>query len=92
MISRTLAVSTGLTRHQISAAKRAGWLSEPVPGVLTLAGHPQTWHQRLAIASTAGGDRAVVSHRAAAALHTLIGGRDTVVEVTMPATAPTAVA
>ena len=71
------------TRHQaavlrfnhrrVASAVRAGWLAEPVPGVLVLAGSPPTWHQRLMVLVLAGGGHGVVSHRSAARLHGLDG-------------------
>src|SRR5437016_4155182 len=45
------------------------------PGVLSLAGSPQTWEQSLSAAWLAAGDGAVVSLCAAGKVHGLIGRR-----------------
>jgi hypothetical protein len=47
---------------------RAGLLAEPSPGVLVVTAVPDSWRQRLAVATLAGRG-SVASHRAAAALH-----------------------
>lgn len=49
----------------------AGRLLRPAPGVLVVAGAPETWRQRVAIAAASGGGWA--SHRAAATLWGLDG-------------------
>jgi len=61
-----------------------GWLVERVPGVLAVTGHPDTWEQRLTLATLAGGGHAVASHRSAARLHGLDGfDCETSVELTV---------
>ena len=49
-----------------------------------MAGSPETWRGRLLAACWAGGFRAVASHRSAAALYELAGGRVQVAEITCP--------
>ena len=51
-------------------------LLEPAPGVLVLSAVAPSWEQRVAIATAAGGDHAVASHRCAARLHRLDGWLD----------------
>jgi very-short-patch-repair endonuclease len=53
------------------------------PGVFRIGGAPETWRGNLLASCWAGGERTVVSHRAAAALWDLPGGRE-VVEITCP--------
>lgn len=74
--TRIQATQLNFTRKQIDAAKRSGWLDEPYPGVLTFVGGTATWHQRLMVATLAGGCNAVASHRSAARLHGLDGFHD----------------
>lgn len=45
---------------------RAGWLDEPVPGVLVIRGGPPTWEQRLMVVGLAAGNHGVASYRSAA--------------------------
>ncbi|MEY2553868.1 MAG: hypothetical protein QOC57_1728 [Ilumatobacteraceae bacterium] len=73
VILRSQAVAFGLTPYDIRIAKQRGWLTEPVRGVLVMAGHPATWEQRLAIVTSASTSRPVVSHGAAARLFRLDG-------------------
>jgi predicted transcriptional regulator of viral defense system/very-short-patch-repair endonuclease len=49
-----------------------------------IAGAPITWHATLLAACWAGGTRAVASHRSAAALYDLPGGRRDAIEITCP--------
>jgi Transcriptional regulator, AbiEi antitoxin len=72
-LTRTQAAALNFDRRRVATAKRAGWLEEPTPGVLVLAGAFPTWHQRLMVAALAMGGHGVVSHRAAARLHGLDG-------------------
>jgi hypothetical protein len=57
----------------VATALKRGWLTEPRPGVLALAGSPSTWEHRLMVLLLAGNGHAVASHRAAARLHELDG-------------------
>jgi hypothetical protein len=71
VFTRSEAASSGLTAHHIATAMRRGWLTEPVPGVLVIAGSPDTWRRRLAILVAAGKGKAAASHRASGVLHRL---------------------
>ncbi|CAN5529489.1 hypothetical protein BH24ACT5_BH24ACT5_25240 [soil metagenome] len=71
--TRRQAATVGFDRRRVTTAKRAGWLVEPVSGVLALAEAPDTWHRRLMIVLLACGTHGVASHRAAARLHGLDG-------------------
>jgi very-short-patch-repair endonuclease len=82
--TRWEAFECGLTRSSLRTALASGVLRAPVPGVLVVAGAPDTWHQRLSIATLAGRGTAVVSHRAAATLHRFDGASFGGVEVTVP--------
>lgn len=73
VLTRGQAAEIGLTRHRIRVLLRDGFLDEPVPRVLRLRGSVPSWLQRLSIATLAGGDHAVVSHRAGARLHDVDG-------------------
>jgi hypothetical protein len=59
------------------------WIS-PYEGVFRVAGAPLSWKGDLVAASWAGGDRAVASHRSAAALWGLPGGRTDILELICP--------
>jgi predicted transcriptional regulator of viral defense system len=54
------------------------------PGVYRIAGTPTSWKGSLLAACWAGGFRAAASHRSAAALHGLAGGRRSMPEITCP--------
>jgi hypothetical protein len=82
--SRRQAAEAGVTRSMLRSALAAGVLTAPVPGVLVVSGAPESWRQRLTVATTAGSGRALVSHRAAATLHGLDGPPFAGVEVTVP--------
>ena len=71
-----------LSDHRIGTALRHGWLNEPYPGVLCVAGATVTFEHRLRAATLAIEPHAVASHRSAARLHRLDGAdRDEVIEV-----------
>jgi very-short-patch-repair endonuclease len=78
------ALGAGMTRHQVRRRVGDGrWLVFH-QGVYRIAGTEATWRARLLAACWAGGTRAVVSGRSAAALHRLPGGRPDIVEITCP--------
>ena len=82
--TRRQAAANGFSRARVATALRNGWLVERPPGVLAVTGHPDTWEQRLTLATLAGGGHGVASHRSAARLHGLDGfDRDAHVEVTV---------
>lgn len=63
---------------------RQAWLVPEAPGVYATAGSPPTWERRLTAGLLSLGRDALVSHRAAAALHGLDRSHPDVVEFTMP--------
>jgi hypothetical protein len=71
--TRQQAASLNFSRRRVATALRAGWLSEPLPGVLVMTGSPSTWHQRLMVVTLGANGVAAASHRAAARLHHLDG-------------------
>jgi hypothetical protein len=64
--------------------RERGLVERTAPGVVTFAGAPETWRQRLYVATQTGGAAGVVSHLSAAALHRIEGFREGPVHVTVP--------
>jgi hypothetical protein len=83
VVTRSLAATFGFTSRDIYVAKQLGWLTEPIRGVLVVAGYPSTWKQRLAIVTTTSAARPLVSDGAAARLFTLDGFDSAHPEVTV---------
>lgn len=83
IVAVTRLSETSLTHRQRHARLHSGRWVELYPGVYRIGGAPPTWRGNLLAACWAGGPRAVASHRAAAALWGLPGGRE-VVEITCP--------
>ncbi len=73
VISRRQAAELGMDYRRVATAIRQGWLTEPYPGVLVVAGAASGFERRMMIAVSAAGGAAVASHRAAARLHRLDG-------------------
>jgi len=71
----------GLTHGQIDRRSREEW-SRLYDGVFRVRGAPVTWRGDLLAAALTAGVGAAISHRAAAALYELPGGRDDQVELT----------
>jgi len=63
--ARSLKISKGRVQRLVAL----GVLERAAPGALRIRGSPETWRQRLVIATLSAGPGCVVSHRAAAALH-----------------------
>jgi very-short-patch-repair endonuclease len=63
---------------------RTGRLERQYRSGYRIAGAPHSWRGDLIAACLAGGDRAVASHRSAAALWNLAGGRTDMIEITCP--------
>jgi hypothetical protein len=84
IFSRGHAAIVGMSRQQIGERLRAGVWSSVLHGSYRLTGAPETWKGWLLAACWAGGFRAVASHRSAAALYELAGGREDVAEITCP--------
>src|SRR6266540_4096816 len=74
----------GLTDRQISGRIALGLWHRVYEDSYIAAGAPLTWKGALLAACWAGGFRAAASHRSAAALWGLAGGRRSVVEITCP--------
>lgn len=72
-ISRRQAAHRGFAHHRVATARRRGWLREPVPGVLVVTTHADSWRQRVTIETLSGRGPCAASHRAAAHLHGLDG-------------------
>jgi len=70
-------------KARLHRVQQGRWVS-PYDGVYRVAGSPRTWKGDVIAATWAGGERAVASHRIAAALWGLPGGRTTPVEITCP--------
>jgi hypothetical protein len=74
----------GLTRRQIDELVEPGQWLHRYENVYLVASTPRSWKGNLLAACWAGGFRAVASHRSAAALWGLAGGRRNLVEITCP--------
>jgi hypothetical protein len=74
----------GFTERQIKHRKSTGRWQPAFLGAYHLAGAPPSWLGDLLAACWAGGFRAVASHRSAAALWNLAGGRRSMQEITCP--------
>ena len=74
----------GLTDRQIEGRIAHGLWRHLYEDVYVAAGAPLTWKGAVLAACWAGGFRAAASHRSAAALWELAGGRRSIVEVTCP--------
>ena len=83
LLIRSQAATFGLTPHDIRVAKQRGWLTEPVRGVLAVAGYPPTWEQRLAVVIAASSTRPLVSNGASGRLFRLDGLADARPELTV---------
>ncbi len=74
----------GLSERQIEHRIETGQWKRLLNYAYQVAGAPATWKGNLLAACWAGGFRAVASHRSAAALYELAGGRQEVAEITCP--------
>jgi hypothetical protein len=74
----------GFTDRQVVHRKATGRWLRAFLGAYHLAGAPPSWKGDLLAACWAGGFRAVASHRSAAALWDLAGGRRSIQEITCP--------
>ena len=77
------ALARGLTPSMLRRRLESGAWERLFRGVYRVGGSPDTWRQRLLAATFAAGKDAVASHRVAAAIHRLPGGR-TGAEITIP--------
>jgi hypothetical protein len=76
--------AAGFTERERGIRLAAGRWIAIHHGVYRLAGAPLSWRGALLAACWAGGDRAAVSHRSAAKLWELPGGRDGLLEIVCP--------
>jgi very-short-patch-repair endonuclease len=84
--TRAQAASVGITRAVIDRFLRLGHLVEPVPGVFVVVGAPNTWRQRLTVATLASNDVGTAGMRSGAALHRFDGYRAGPLEIIVPNT------
>jgi len=82
--SRMQAAQSGLTPKVIERLIRDRAVVEPVPGVLVVTGSPNTWRQRLYVATLSSRGVGVAGFRSAAALHGMDGYSEGPLEVIMP--------
>jgi hypothetical protein len=68
-VGRPQAAEVGMSHEMIASRTRSGVFTEPVPGVLVVAGAPRTWRQRLIIPTLIRAGGVSVSHTSAASLH-----------------------
>src|SRR5690349_12625485 len=73
----------GLTADEIRHRQRTAWIRLH-DRVYRMPGAPDTWHARLRAACFAGEPHGVLSHRTAARLYGLPGGRADLIELTCP--------
>jgi hypothetical protein len=73
VVTRRQATELRFDYRRIATAVRAGWLAEPVPGVLVVDDAPSTWRQRLMVVVLSSGGHAVAGYRSAARLHQFDG-------------------
>jgi Transcriptional regulator, AbiEi antitoxin len=73
------AIALGIPPRRLQSWLRSGRLYRPAPQVYVVAGTPETWHQRVRVATGSGA--AWASHRAAAALWGLDGFDRRTIEV-----------
>jgi len=81
VFTRSDAAAAGLKRHQIEYRVTHAWLPMH-EGVYRLRGVPATWKSTLLAACWTASQPAAISHRSAAALYDLPGGRRDIVELT----------
>src|SRR5256885_8992676 len=81
--SRSQLFDVRLTRRQVDYLVRSRRLERMYQSVYRVAGCPASWEQNLLAACWAGGERSIVSHRAAAALWQLPCGVE-LLEITAP--------
>lgn len=83
-VSRSQAVLSGLSPHQIRRELERSTLTSLAPRVYGIHGAPPTWRQSLTAATLTANQAARASHRAAMQLHGVDGFTDDVVEVIVP--------
>lgn len=81
VITQRAALASGMTRAQLRTDLDRGRWRRAAPGTLVSTTAPDTWHQRLSIATVSTGGTA--SHRAAARLHRVDGPWGELIELTI---------
>jgi len=84
IFSRAQLVAVGVSRGEREHRLTSGRWELVADGVYRVNGAPTTWRSELLSACWAGGMRALASHRSAAALWRLPGGRKDYAEITAP--------
>ena len=84
VMTRSMLLEAGLSRHQIQWAVSTGELLAVHRGVFQASAAPPSWHQRTMRAVLAAGPGALASHRSAAALWSLDGSTQGVPEIVTP--------
>lgn len=84
VFSRAEALARGVTSNELQHRLSAGRLSALHRGVYRVNGSHDSWHQRLMAGVLALRSSGVVSHRSAARLEGLPGGREDLLEFTVP--------
>ena len=84
VFSREDALREGATRRAIRWRISTGRWEEHYPGVYLLAGTQPSWQRALVAACLFAGRDSAASHRAAAAVCRLAGGREGVLEISVP--------
>lgn len=84
LFSRAQAEAAGCSRSLVQRRLTAGRWRLEAPGVYGLPGWPDSWRRSLMLAVLDAGGQAVVSHRAAAALHRFTAFSPGPVELTVP--------
>jgi len=84
VFTATHARAAGLSSSDIKWRVATGRWQTVQHGVYRMSGAPLSWRGELLAACWAGGDRAVASHRSAAKLWELPGGRDDLIEILCP--------
>lgn len=73
-ITRDQAIARGMSEHGLYRAVSKGTMERLFPGVYRVVAAEASWRQRLAAASLYVGEHGAVSHRSAAALHSIARG------------------
>src|SRR5581483_6461034 len=76
--------AVGYTKSQIDAGVRSTAWDLLYEGVYWVAGALATWRSELRAVSLAGRGKAAISHRSAAWIYSLPGGRDSLIELSCP--------
>lgn len=84
VVTRSQAIESGLTRSMLETRVRRGTLSRIHPGVYCVGGSPATFEQRSFAAAAWAGPGAVLSHRSAAYLWSLVDRHPPVDELWTP--------